>query len=101
VNLIQNSVQAGASRVEIRTQRTEEDVRLSVRDDGEGMTPERAARIFDPFYTSRASEGGTGLGLSILHGIVRDHGGRVDVRTEPGQGTTITAIFPRSEQSET
>jgi PAS domain S-box-containing protein len=98
VNLIQNSVQAGASRVEIRTERTEGDVRLSVRDDGEGMTPERAARMFDPFYTTRAGEGGTGLGLSILHGIVRDHGGRVDVSTKPGQGTTITAIFPRFEQ---
>jgi signal transduction histidine kinase len=96
VNLIQNSLQAGASRVEIRTERGKDTVRLSVRDNGEGIPSEHASHIFDPFYTGRYREGGTGLGLSILHGIVKDHGGRIEVESEPGRGTAISAIFPGS-----
>jgi PAS domain S-box-containing protein len=94
VNLIQNSLQAGARRIEIRTERREDTVRLSVRDDGAGIPTEHASHIFDPFYTGRYREGGTGLGLSILHGIVKDHGGTIEVDSEPGRGTAITAIFP-------
>jgi PAS domain S-box-containing protein len=94
VNLIQNSVQARASRIEIRTE-VNERIHLTVRDDGEGIAPENRTRIFEPFYTGRVREGGTGLGLSILHGIVREHGGEVEAGGEVGRGAVIRISFQR------
>ncbi|OGK89137.1 MAG: hypothetical protein A2X52_04180 [Candidatus Rokubacteria bacterium GWC2_70_16] len=67
-------------------------VRLVVRDTGPGIPPETIPRIFDPFFTTKTN--GTGLGLSISHGIVRDHGGTLDVESQPGKGTTFIMIFP-------
>jgi signal transduction histidine kinase len=66
--------------------------RLTVRDTGSGIAPEILPKIFDPFFTTKLD--GTGLGLSISHGIVQDHGGTVDVRSEPGQGATFVLTFP-------
>ena len=93
VNLIQNSVQARAGRIEIRTA-VDDRIRLSVQDDGEGIAPEHRSRMFEPFYTGRIREGGTGLGLSILHGIVRDHGGDIEVVEPSPRGTHIRISFP-------
>jgi signal transduction histidine kinase len=67
-------------------------VRLAVRDTGSGIPPETLPKIFDPFFTTKPE--GTGLGLSISHGIVQDHHGTVDVRSEIGKGTTFTLTFP-------
>lgn len=67
-------------------------VRLRVRDSGPGIPPETIPRIFDPFFTTKTN--GTGLGLSISHGIVRDHGGTLDVESQPGKGTTFVITFP-------
>jgi PAS domain S-box-containing protein len=66
--------------------------RLTVRDDGPGISPDVLPRIFDPFYTTKTE--GTGLGLSISYGIVRDHNGTIDVESLPGQGTTFILTFP-------
>jgi two-component system NtrC family sensor kinase len=66
--------------------------RLTVRDTGSGIAPEILPKIFDPFFTTKPD--GTGLGLSISHGIVQDHGGTVDVRSEPGRGATFVLTFP-------
>ena len=93
VNLIQNSVQARAQRIEVRTA-VDDRVRLSVKDDGEGIAPEHRSRMFEPFYTGRIREGGTGLGLSILHGIVRDHGGDIEVVEPSARGAHIRISFP-------
>jgi PAS domain S-box-containing protein len=67
-------------------------VTLSVADTGAGMGPEERTRIFDPFYTTKAS--GTGLGLSVSHQIIQDHGATIDVQSRPGAGTTFVLTFP-------
>ncbi len=67
---------------------------LVVEDDGSGMTPEVQARIFDPFFTTKPEGEGMGLGLSMIHGIVKDHGGRIDVHSSPGEGARFRVLLP-------
>lgn len=69
---------------------------VSVRDTGEGISEDHLGRIFEPFYTSKqaSSRSGTGLGLAIVHGIVKDHGGFIDVRSTVGTGTEFLLYFP-------
>jgi signal transduction histidine kinase/CheY-like chemotaxis protein len=67
---------------------------LSVRDDGCGMSEETVAHVFEPFYTTKASERGTGLGLSTVYGIVKQSGGAVDVRSRPGEGSSFRVYLP-------
>jgi signal transduction histidine kinase len=68
--------------------------RLYVQDDGPGIPQEVLPRIFAPFYTTKTSEEGTGLGLSIAQEIVREHGGWIDVSTEPGRGSRFSICLP-------
>lgn len=76
-------------------------VRVDVTDDGEGMSPDVLARVFEPFYTTKGIGSGTGLGLSVSQAIVRTHGGSLEASSEPGVGTTFHVLLPRIDGAST
>ena len=103
LNLVTNAGEAidGPGEIRIETRTVPEPagaVQLTVSDTGAGIAPEALPRIFDPFYTTKAE--GTGLGLSVSHGIVRDHGGTIDVQSRPGFGTTFVLTFPAAAEGQ-
>jgi signal transduction histidine kinase len=75
-------------------------VAVRVRDTGAGIKPESLEHIFEPFYTTRGVGQGTGLGLSVVYSIVKRHGGKIDVESQMGQGTTFTVLLPINRTEE-
>ena len=67
---------------------------MSVKDSGMGISIEDQLKIFEPFFTTKSSSGGTGLGLSVTYGIVADHGGTIEVFSQPGQGSVFEVWLP-------
>jgi CheY-like chemotaxis protein len=72
-------------------------VRLTVSDTGEGIDPSIKDRIFDPYFTTKATGKGTGLGLAVTHGVLESHGGFIRVSSTPGQGTVLELFFPAAD----
>ncbi len=71
-------------------------VELSVGDTGSGMTPDVMARVFEPFFSTKAEGKGSGLGLSMVYGFVKQSGGHVRIDSTPGRGTTVQLLLPRA-----
>ena len=67
---------------------------IQVKDTGKGITPQNMERLFEPFFTTRPLGKGTGLGLSVSYGIITDHGGVIDVESQPGRGSTFSVWLP-------
>ncbi|HYH98396.1 two-component system sensor histidine kinase NtrB [Hyalangium sp.] len=74
-------------------------VTLTVQDDGCGIPPESLNQVFDPFFTTKKRGQGTGLGLTVVAHVVRNHGGRVELESEPGRGTCVTLLWPAAGPS--
>jgi len=89
------SGQSGLGRITVATRRQDDQVTITITDDGTGMTEETRLRVFDPFFTTKEVGKGTGQGLSMAHNtIVERHGGRIDVQSTPGNGATFTLFLP-------
>ena len=106
VNLISNAVDAlpeqGELQIEVqsRARKGESVLEITVRDNGEGIVPELLPKIFDPFFTTKEVGKGTGLGLAISYGIIARMGGKIQVESEPGQGTEVQIALPVLERPE-
>jgi PAS domain S-box-containing protein len=97
MNLLMNAAQAigDHGEVTIRTWAAADDVCVSINDTGKGIPLENLTKLFTPFFTTKPVGAGTGLGLSISYGIVQKHGGRIEVASKVGSGTTFTVVLPR------
>lgn len=96
LNLFLNARDAMPSggMLEVRTGAHNGGVEIEVSDTGSGIPREHIHRIFDPFFTTKGSGRGTGLGLSVSYGIIKEHAGKIDVRSAPGKGTSFHLEFP-------
>jgi two-component system nitrogen regulation sensor histidine kinase NtrY len=97
VNLVKNAEEAMAGKggaVRVRVKGTEADAIVEVEDSGPGIPPEHRARIFEPYFTTK--EGGTGLGLAIAARILQEHGGKLEVGGESGEGARFSVVLPRA-----
>jgi CheY-like chemotaxis protein len=106
LNLLVNAAHAipmGAAsehRVTVRTSCSAGQVRIEISDTGVGIDPEHLVRLFDPFFTTKPVGQGTGLGLFICKRIVHEHGGELEVESEPGRGSTFRVVLPACERAE-
>jgi len=94
LNLFLNSLDAmnGHGKLDVQTAVEGSDLVVSITDNGSGIGPKDLPHVFEPFYTTKTN--GTGLGLAVVHGIVKEHGGRIVVDSHPGQGTTMRLYLP-------
>ena len=99
LNILVNAGHSIAERgtITIATGCEDGGVFVDIADTGKGISPENLGRIFDPFFTTKPVGQGTGLGLSLSYSIVRKHGGRIDVDSEPGKGTSFRIFLPRHQ----
>jgi signal transduction histidine kinase len=96
LNLFLNARDAMPSggMIEIRSTSYNGSVEVEITDTGAGIARENLAKIFDPFFTTKGSARGTGLGLSVTYGIIKEHAGKIEVRSTPGKGTSFRLEFP-------
>ena len=102
LNLFLNAMEAMPSggTLKITATRREDFVRVAVQDSGSGIAPEHLEQVFEPFFTTKEAGEGTGLGLSVSYSIVEKHGGRLEVESQPGRGTTFTVTLPAVQQGD-
>jgi PAS domain S-box-containing protein len=103
LNLMINAVQSiscpnGLVRIKTAFRDPDQAITIEISDNGRGINPAVAEKIFDPFVTDRQSEGGTGLGLSVTYNLVKAHNGEIYFETKAGQGTTFTVVLPTIER---
>lgn len=99
MNMVNNAIDAmlemkGERRVRVRTEWVKNRARVVIADNGHGMDQKTLDRIFDPFFTTKDAGEGTGLGLSISYGIVKEHRGKIYVKSTPGNGTRFSIELP-------
>jgi signal transduction histidine kinase len=102
MNILTNSLQAmeaGSGELFIQTVSSAIGVKIIIKDNGKGMTPDVKEHIFDPFFTTKEVGKGMGLGLSISYGIIEKHNGNIDVISEPGKGTEFIISLPRMQSN--
>ena len=101
LNLFMNARDAMPSggMLEVRTFATNGSVEVEVTDTGSGIPRENLSRIFDPFFTTKSTGRGTGLGLSVSYGIIKEHAGKIEVRSTPGKGTSFRLEFPAARKA--
>jgi two-component system, NtrC family, sensor kinase len=101
LNLFLNARDAmpGGGMLEIRTAAHNGSVEIEIADTGAGIAREHIHRIFDPFFTTKSNGRGTGLGLSVSYGIIKEHAGKIDVRSTPGKGTSFHVEFPAARKA--
>ena len=103
LNLIKNAAESfgeGSGQIDVRLRHDEGHVVVEVEDDGEGISEQALPSLFEPFFTTKEKTGGTGLGLSISRGIVIAHGGRIEVESQVGEGTTFRIFLPIERSAE-
>ena len=100
VNIISNGIDAIDKKGElyIETRITGDELMVSIKDTGKGMTEDELSKIFDPFFTTKQVGKGTGLGLSITYSVIKEHGGKIDVKSSPGSGTELMVSLPVKKQ---
>jgi len=99
INLINNARQAieaaqPQGKISVTTEALDERVRVTVQDDGPGISEENLAKLFTPFFTTKEVGKGTGLGLSLCYGIINEHSGTINVRSRKGEGATFVIELP-------
>jgi signal transduction histidine kinase len=101
MNIIYNALQVidGSGSLRISTRKEDKFAVISVADSGKGIPPDVISKIFDPFFTTKKVGEGTGLGLSISYGIIESHGGRIEVTSELGKGTTFIIYIPLNPET--
>jgi len=103
MNLVANAMDSieGEGTITISTFDDEQEIRISIRDTGTGIPEAIRTRIFDPFFTTKPVGKGTGLGLAISYGIVQDHHGSIEVKSDKGSGSEFIVRIPRDLESRT
>jgi signal transduction histidine kinase len=101
LNLFMNAVDAMPDGGELRValdSTADGNIKITIADDGQGIPARDLPRIFEPFFTSKEAGTGNGLGLMVAKGIVKDHGGSIEVKSEQGHGTEFRILFPCSAE---
>lgn len=104
LNMLNNaeaSMPAEGGKITLTTEKRGEQAVIHIADTGVGINPGDMDRIFEPFFSTKPAVKGTGLGLSVSYGIIKRHGGSIEVASSPGQGTTFTILLPIIQQKAT